>query len=252
LSRERVLKLVVAYDGTDFHGWQIQPGQRTVQGVLEAALSEVLGEAVDVAGAGRTDAGVHARGQCASFTTSSRLPLRAFPPALRRRLPPDARVVHAEEREAGFHARHSARARRYAYRLLDREDLLSERIAWAPARRPSPERLERATRELEGEWDCASFASTGGTAKTTVCRIQRARWRRWERGWCFDVIADHFLYHMVRSIVGTALSAAETPNPAGRMREILAARDRARAGVTAPAHGLCLEQVFYPEPGEAR
>ena len=248
----RTLKLVVSYDGTDFHGWQIQPGQRTVEGVLEEALSEVVGEPVDVAGAGRTDAGVHARGQCATFTTASRLPARAFPAVVKRHLPPDVRVLHAEEREEGFHARHSARARRYAYRLLDRDDLLSERTAWAPRELPSPEGLERATRVLEGEWDCASFASAGGTATTTVCRIHRARWRRWERGLCLDAIADHFLYHMVRTIVGTALDLARTDDPEGRMKEILEARDRSRAGVTAPARGLCLEEVFYPVAGEAR
>ena len=124
----RTLKLTVAYDGTAFHGWQRQPGVRTVQGALEGALARVLGvEAIAVPGAGRTDAGVHARGQVASFACESSLPARAFPPLLGRELPPDVRVLHAEDAAPGFHARHSARARRYAYRLLAVPDVLRER-----------------------------------------------------------------------------------------------------------------------------
>lgn len=246
----RVLKLTVAYDGTGFHGWQVQPAQRTVQGVLEEALSELLNERVEIAGAGRTDAGVHARGQCASFATSSGLPLRAFVPELRRRLPDDVSVTAAEEREPGFHARHSARGRRYAYRLLDRDDVLCRRHAWAPPHPAAAGPLDRATRALEGEHDFAAFASSGSPVSTTVCRVHRARWSRWERGLQLDIVADHFLYHMVRTIVGTALATARERDPAAAVRTILASRSRSAAGTTAPPQGLSLEEVFYPPSGE--
>lgn len=243
----RTLKLVVAYDGTDFHGWQVQPGQRTVQGVLQQALSQLLAEDVKVQGAGRTDAGVHARGQCASFSTAKPLPVRALVPELRRELPRDVSVTHAEEREAGFHARHSARGRRYAYRLLADDDVLLARHAWAPGHPVDPAALDRATRAVEGRHDFTSFASTGSPATEPRCRVDRARWARWEGGWRFDVVADHFLYHMVRTLVGTALKVSREREPGRAMTKILAARDRRAAAVTVPPQGLCLEQVFYPE-----
>ena len=242
----RTFKLLVAYDGTDFHGWQVQPGQRTVQGVLEEALGKVLaGEAVDVHGAGRTDAGVHARGQTASFRSGTGLPPRALRAELARLLPRDLIVRSVEEAAPEFHARHSARARRYAYRLMWADDPMHGRFAWKPRTVPDPEALERATRPLEGEHDCSSLQAAGSSPANPVCRVARARWRTWEWGMMLDVVADHFLYHMVRNLVGTALAAARETDPGATMRRVLAARDRKRAGVTAPPQGLCLEEVFY-------
>src|SRR5262249_12567045 len=153
----RTIRLDVAYDGTEFHGWQAQPGLRTVQGVLEESLAEILGESARVTGAGRTDAGTHARGQVASFTAETELPAAAFPPLLQRLLPADVEVRGASDRPAGFDARRSAVARRYAYRLLDRSDVLLRRIAWQPRRPLDPARLARATSPLEGTHDCAAF-----------------------------------------------------------------------------------------------
>jgi len=243
---------VVSYDGTDFHGWQRQPGRRTVQGVLEETLSRTLSEKVEVAGAGRTDAGVHARGQSASFATASRLPSHAWAPVLNRELPEDVRVIAAEDREPDFHARHDATARRYAYRLLDRDDVLLRRFAWCPPGRVQPEALERATRPLEGRHDCRSFESAGSPSRRPECCIDRARWSRWESGLRLDVVADHFLYHMVRTLVGTALAAAEERDPAAGMRAVIEARDRSKAGISAPPQGLCLEEVFYSARGGER
>jgi tRNA pseudouridine38-40 synthase len=243
----RTFRLLVAYDGTGFHGWQRQPGWRTVQGELEAALGGVLGvENVTLRGAGRTDAGVHARGQVASFCAECSLPATALPPALAIRLPRDVRVLAAAEAAADFDARRSAVARRYAYRLLRAEDPLWGRFAWRPRRWPAAGALEAATRVLEGSHDFSSFRSTGGSPSSPVCRVWRAGWRAWEGGLELDVVADRFLYHMVRSIVGTALVAAAVADPVARMKAVLDARDRAAASATAPAHGLCFEQVFYP------
>lgn len=246
----RTFRLVVAYDGTDFHGWQVQPDLRTVQGTLEGALREMLQEEdLQVAGAGRTDAGVHAHGQVASFRSATRLPAKALAPTLNRRLPADVRVRAAEEMPEGFHARHSARARRYAYRLLSEDDLLLARVGWWPGRPFDPDALERATRAIEGEADCSAFRNAGGGPSRPVCRIVRAGWTRWGPFHRFDVVADHFLYQMVRNVVGTALAAAATNDPAGAMRAVLASRDRRNAGVAAPPQGLSLEEVFYGEVG---
>ncbi|HYM80094.1 MAG TPA: tRNA pseudouridine(38-40) synthase TruA [Candidatus Limnocylindria bacterium] len=243
----RTFKIVLGYDGTGFHGWQVQPGRRTVQGVLEEALAHVLGFDVRLKAAGRTDAGCHARGQVASFAADTPVPIAALRPALNRRLPRDVRVRSAEEAESGFDARRSAIARRYGYRLLDREDVLWGRMAWHPGRTPDAARLVQATRPLEGDHDCAAFQAAGSTPTRTHCRVHRATWRRWEGGVMLDVIANHFLYHMVRNLVGTALALAERTNPSEAMRAVLATRDRSRAGPTAPPQGLCLEEVFYSE-----
>jgi tRNA pseudouridine38-40 synthase len=241
----RTFRLTVAYDGTDFRGWQRQPGARTVQGTLEEALGRVLEtQTVAVAGAGRTDAGVHARGQLASFSAETHLPARALPPLANRALPADVRVVAAAEEAAGFHARHSARARRYAYRLLAAPDLLHERYAWAPGPLPPLTALAASVEPLAGTHDCSSFQATGSSATDPVCRIHHARWSAEPAGYTFDVMADHFLYHMVRNLVGTSLAAAATADPAAALGAVLDSRDRARAGVTAPAHGLTLEQVY--------
>jgi len=242
----RTIKLTLAYDGTAFHGWQRQPGMRTVQGELEVALARVLGtESVGVAGAGRTDAGVHARGQVASFTCASTLPARAFPPLLARELPADVRALHAEDMPESFHARHSARARRYSYRLLAAPDVLRERYAWAPPRLPPLAALRATSGPLAGIHDCSAFQAVGSTPSDPVCRVHRARWSECEAGVVLDIVADHFLYHMVRNVVGTALAAAEAAEPSSHMRAVIASRDRGRGGITAPPEGLSLERVYY-------
>jgi tRNA pseudouridine38-40 synthase len=217
-----------------------------VQEVVESSLSVALGEPVNVTGAGRTDAGCHARGQVASFTTSSRLPATALVPVLNHSLPDDVRVRSVAEVPAGFDARRSAEGRRYAYRLLSAEDVLLSRFAWHPRCSIDPDRLARATAALEGEHDYAVFQATGSSAVGSRCRVTRAAWRRWEGGIQLDIVADRFLYHMVRSIVGTALMLQDEGDPGAAMTARLAARDRAGAGPTAPARGLCLEEVFYP------
>jgi tRNA pseudouridine38-40 synthase len=236
----------VGYDGTGFHGWQRQPGLRTVQGELEIALAKVLGGDVRLTAAGRTDAGVHARGQVVSFRAATHLPASALVPLLRRVLPPDIRPQRAETCDPAFDARRSARARRYIYRLLDRADLLWERFAWHPRRPADLGALTQAASAVAGEHDFCAFRSSGHAPGTPVCRVVRAAWERWECGLAFEVTADHFLYHMVRNLVGTMLDMGTDGDPAAGMRAVLASRTRAAAGTTAPAHGLCLEEVEYP------
>jgi tRNA pseudouridine38-40 synthase len=244
----RTIRLVVSYDGTDFHGWQVQPGQRTVQGVLEEAVQGVLNdETIRLHGAGRTDAGVHARGQVASLESATRIPVEGLRRALNTRLPDDVRVRAAADAPTGFHARHSACARHYTYRLLSEEDVLMRRIAWHPRVALDPAALEAAVRPLTGEHDFSSFRASGAVDTNPRCRVSAVGWAAWPGGLQLDVTADHFLYHMVRNLVGTALAAAAAPDPAGAMARVMAARDRRAAGLTAPAQGLCLERVHYPE-----
>ncbi|MFM8559314.1 MAG: tRNA pseudouridine(38-40) synthase TruA, partial [bacterium] len=146
---------------------------------------------------------------------------------------------------AGFHARHSARARRYEYRLLTRPDLLRERFAWAPSELPAREALAAATAPLHGRHDFTAFQAAGNDAAVPECEVVQVRWRDTEDGVALDVTADHFLYHMVRKVVGTALEACATSDPGAYVAAVLGSRDRARVGRMAPPRGLSLERVYY-------
>ena len=246
----RTFRLELAYDGTAFHGWQAQPGLRTVQGELASAIARVVGDPVGLPpGAGRTDAGVHARGQVASFNSATRLPAHALAPLLNRHLPADVRVRAAREATEGFHARHAASARRYSYRVLREPDVMLARFGWCPPRPFEADRLVRSTLPLAGAHDFTSFRAAGCSASRAHVRMMRIDWRRVEGGVALDLVADHFLYHMVRNIVGTALRCATAVDPARAMAMVLAARDRRAAGPTAPPQGLCLEQVFESSGG---
>ena len=241
-----VFRLEVEYDGSDFAGFQLQASGRTVQGVLEEALADLLGAHHRVHAAGRTDAGCHARGQVVSVRCETRLTPDTLARALDARLPDDIHIHGARVEDDAFDARRSAVARRYAYRLLDQPSVLWRRQAWWPRRAVRGESLQASAAALGGEQDCASFMSTGSTSRTTRCRVHHARWSRWEGGWMLDIMADHFLYHMVRTVVGTALELQDVDDPRAAMAQVIAARERRRAGPTAPPQGLCLERVYYP------
>jgi tRNA pseudouridine38-40 synthase len=238
--------MTVAYDGTDFHGWQRQPGLRTAQGELERCLADALGAPVTTVAAGRTDRGVHARGQVVSFRVDTHLPARALVPLVSRRLPGDLSAREAAETGEDFDARRSACARRYIYRLLDHDDPLWRRYAWHPIRPLASEGFDQAISALVGEHDFTAFEASGSSPTTPTCRLLAAGWLQWEAGWMLELTADHFLYHMVRNIVGTALALMGETDPAAAMRSVLESRRRGAAGATAPPQGLCLEEVLYP------
>ncbi len=246
----RVVKLTLTYDGTGFSGWQLQPGQRTVQGVLEAALERLLGRRARATAAGRTDAGVHAEGQVASvrLEPSERLPERAFVHGLNGLLPEDLAVRTAAFAPEGFDARRSARGKLYRYRLLNRpiRSPLERRSHWqlfAPLDVPA---MREAAAGLVGEHDFAAFRASDCPAKTTRRRLDRVELRGGsEAELIVDVRGTAFLKHMVRNLVGTIAEVGR-----GRLRpadipRLLEARDRTQAGPTAPAHGLCLVEVYY-------
>ncbi len=248
----RSLLLVLEYDGTDFAGFQIQPGQRTVQREIESALARVTGEQIRIKGAGRTDAGVHATGQVASLTTSSGLGVETLSRALNANLPPDVAVRLAREVPEGFHARYSAWSRAYWYWVWNAPSPtpLGRRYSYHWPRPIDPEAVQAAARTLVGTHDFASFAGSADPSRaeagTTVRTVIRLACRRQGSLVAIEVEANAFLPKMVRNIVGTLLQVGSGKLRVEQMSEILEARSRAMAGPTAPARGLCLVEVRYP------
>ena len=248
--RLTTFRLGVEYDGTAFHGWQVQRSHRSVQGDLETALRRLAGEPVRVTGAGRTDSGCHAAGQVASATLKTRLDAEGLRTALNAILPQDVRVVEAAEVRAAFHARFDATRRAYRYLIEPRASALRARYAWLRRVRVGVEALNEASRPLLGEHDFTSFSRQGSDADDRpVCTVARARWKGRRGRIRFDIESDRFLYTMVRRIVSSVVRAAESGAGAVQVRSILAGRDRRLAAPPAPAHGLYLMRVKYPRVG---
>jgi len=287
VSHRQTWKLTLAYDGTDFSGWQIQPGEPTVQGELQGALRRVTGEAPLPQGSGRTDAGVHALGQVASFELEANIPPENLKRALNRTLPAAIRVIEAKTMPSAFHARHSAMSKTYEYRVFRGAVCppFLVRYVYACAWPMDVEALERSARMFEGQHDFLSFAATDpdlatreasldtesgqypeGTAALALERaaldpiakqgairtIYSSTWesRRSENGdlLVYRVQGNGFLHHMVRNLVGTMLDVGRGYMDIERIPAILASRVRAAAGPTAPARGLFLHSVEYDEP----
>jgi tRNA pseudouridine38-40 synthase len=246
----RTLKLTIQYDGTSYVGWQRQAAGVSIQGLLEAALRPVEGTDTAVHGAGRTDAGVHALAQVASVSLSSGLPEGTIVRALNAALPPDVRVLAAEEVSPAFHARFSARTKTYEYRIVN-APLVSPflyRYAWHVRRALDMEAMQAAAFSFAGRHDFAAFQGAGSTAATTERTILDLAWAAghgFDQPLVFRVTGDGFLRHMVRSIVGTLVEVGSGRLKPGRVPAILQSRDRTQAGPTAPPHGLFLTGVQY-------
>lgn len=243
----RRLKLVLEYDGTAYHGWQLQPGLDTIQGALEGALSRLAGVPVQVRGAGRTDAGVHALGQVASCTAALRLDDVALRRALNALLPRDIVVRAVETVPPDFDARRSARSKMYRYTLLVREcrSALQARTSLHVPYALDLEAMTRGAAVLVGTHDFSAFRAGSCAARTPVRTVTQAAWRAAGEFWCFEIVGNAFLQHMVRIIVGTLLEVGGGKRAAADVSAILASRDRRRAGKTAAPHGLCLVAVEY-------
>jgi tRNA pseudouridine38-40 synthase len=242
-----VVRLTLAYDGSAFRGWARQAGVRTVQGVLEDVLGRVLGEVPRVSVAGRTDAGVHARGQVASFGAPSGVDLVRVQRSVNRMLGPEVVVLEASEAPRGFDARFSASAREYRYRIDVGAwpDPFSARFVWHRPGELSVVRMRAAARHLLGEHDFASFGRPHRKGGPTVRRIERLAVARTADRVEIATRANAFLHQMVRSLVGTLVAVGEGRIEPDAMPRVLAARDRSAAGQLAPAHGLTLERVVY-------
>ena len=244
----RNIKLLVAYDGTDFSGWQRQGEARTVQGIIEDALKKLHKEPVTLTGSGRTDAGVHAAGQVANFYTSIKsMEAGRFVPALNSLVPHDVRILAAEETRQDFHARFDARLRTYRYYFIaGREALPWElRYAWRLTRRPDIVRLNEYGRLFRGEMDCTSFAVPGDKSKSRSRYISGASFFVEGDRLVFEIGANAFLWKMVRCIAGTLIRCEERGFTAGQVRELIEARNNTLAGPIAPPQGLFLWKVEY-------
>ena len=246
-----MLLFVLHYDGTNFSGWQRQPDRRTVQGVFEVALSKLCAQPMTALGSGRTDAGVHARGQAVGV----RVPAKWAPPAMRRALnallPDDLWVADAHAMRDDFHARYSATARAYSYYVGTDEEAASPfrcRTEWVVRRPLDSATLARTASALVGDHRFLGF-SVRGTAPEHDdhrCTVRRAEWRSRPGGLVFEIEANRFLHHMVRFLVGTMMDAALGRRPASDVDALLRADDNADVSPPAPAHALFLDRVCYP------
>ena len=268
----RNLKLVLSYDGTDFSGWQVQPGRPTIQGALAAALERVTGAHVLPQGSGRTDAGVHAQAQVASCALEgdSAIPAQNLVRALNDLLPPAIRVLSVEDAPADFHARLSARAKTYRYRIF-RGSICPPFLARYVYHHPFPlddEAICRAAPWVVGEHDFTSFAAVDpedhvarapspakarveagdSPARSNVRTIFSSTWERQGEELIYTVRGSGFLHHMVRNLVGTFLLVGKGSLDEAGFRRILDSKNRSAAGATAPASGLCLVSVEYDAP----
>ena len=245
----RSILLTLEYDGSDFAGWQLQPNGRSVQEVVERALAELLGETVRLHAAGRTDAGVHARGMPAHFVTSRDLPLRAFRDGLNRLLPADVAVCTAVEVPVGFHARFAAAGKWYRY-TIDRRAVrspLGRRTAWQLRAPLDLQAMRDAATLLVGEHDFAAFRTSGCAARSTVRHLERVELVEDGTLLYLDVRGSGFLRSMVRMLVGTLVEVGMGKRSAGDVARLLTKQPSVRSGPTAPAHGLCLMAVYYPD-----
>ncbi len=241
-------RATVEYDGTDFEGFQRQAaGHRTVQGELEGALGRIGWRGTSLMAAGRTDSGVHARGQVIAFDHEWRHTPDALVRALNAQLPADVSVWGAVEAEADFHPRYRARARTYVYTVYQgpQRAALRDRYAWHVAETLDAAALAAAARHLIGRHDFATFGTDPDEGTNTVRTIHRAEWAVEDETWRFWIQADAFLFRMVRSLVGALVRVGSGVLTPDRFQALIEARDRSQCPPIAPAHGLCLDEVLY-------
>lgn len=244
------IKLTVAYDGTDYCGWQIQKNGITVEEVLNRALSRLTGEEITVVGASRTDAGVHARGNVAVFDTDTRIPAERIVYAVNALLPEDVVVVRSEEVPAGWHPRKCVSVKTYEYRILNKEfpDPVRRRDTYFVSFSLDIERMRRAAEYLKGEHDFKSFCSAQTAVETTVRTIYDLDIKKEGEVITIRVRGNGFLYNMVRIIAGTLAGVGRGYFEPEDMERVLEAKDRTQAGVTAPPQGLTLVGIEYEKP----
>jgi tRNA pseudouridine38-40 synthase len=241
------IKLVVEYDGTSYAGWQRQPDHFTIQEAIERAIQQVSQATVHVIGAGRTDSGVHARGQVASFRTEHDWPASSWMRALNAVLPKDIVVRSSSLMDDRFHAQHDARGKLYTYRILHRSarPTIDRAYVWHIFKPLDEVAMQQAAATLIGAQDFSSFEGSLTDNNNPICHLQRLEVIRQEDQILIEAYADRFLKHMVRAIVGTVVEVGLGKRSPDSLTEVLRARDRSIAGQTAPPHGLYLMRVDY-------
>jgi tRNA pseudouridine38-40 synthase len=245
----RNIKLIIEYDGTNYRGWQVQPNVITIQGEIEKVIKKICGENIELNGSGRTDAGVHARGQVANFLTNSRIPPEKFAFALNAMLPRDIVIRTSEEVDRDFHARYSAKGKEYSYTIINSmfPSAIMRNFAYNIdyCERLDIDKFKKAAEYFIGTHDFAGFMSMGSSIKSTVRTI-----------YSIDTVVDKetirifykgngFLYNMVRIITGTLIFAGVGKIAVDDISDIIKSKDRTRAGITAPPYGLYLDKVIY-------
>jgi len=243
----RNIKLIVEYDGTAYHGWQSQDNATAVQDVVTEAVNRLTGEKCSIIGSSRTDTGVHALGQVCNFFTNSKIPADKFAFALNTMLPDDIVIKHSEEVPADFHSRFSAKGKKYRYLIYNSTfpSALLRNRAYHVFYHLDCELMNKAAGHLTGTHDFIAFSAAGSSARTTTRTITQANVSRNGEMIEITVAGDGFLYNMVRIIAGTLVEVGFGKIPPDAISEIIAGRDRRKAGRTAPAHGLYLVEVYY-------
>ena len=245
----RNIRLILEYEGTNYHGWQTQvrSGKVTIQEMLEQALSDLAKEPIKTYASGRTDAGVHAMGQVVNFRTESSIPAGAWAPALNHLLPRDIRVLSSDDVNMEFHARHSASGKMYRYSILNRpsQTVLSRNFCWHVTIPLNLRSMRKAATHLIGTHDFSAFRGSGCSAKSPVRTIRSLVIRKKNESIELWIEADAFLQYMVRNIAGTLVDIGLGRIAPAELKKILLSRDRSHAGRTAPPQGLCLVSVEY-------
>lgn len=251
----RRVRLILSYDGTEFHGWQKQKSGMGIQNVLDQVLSQILNQEISTVGSGRTDSGVHALAQNAHFDLQTELKHPDLIYGANRLLPRSIRIQKAFFAPAEFHAQRSAQRKTYRYRVLQSDVAcpLRRHFTWWCPQKLDIDKLNALAREVTGKKDFKSFQSTGTDVRSTVRHIHQAQWTRQGDELVFEVTGNGFLKQMVRNIVGVSVEySLNEADPAGKMRELMAAKDRREMGAPALAQGLCLVHVEYPRDLESQ
>lgn len=245
----RRIRIIVAYDGTDYVGWQTQPNGISVQESIEQALFRLTGERIVIHGSGRTDSGVHAAAQVAHFDTDARMPADKFAIALNTHLKNDIRVLYSEECATDFHARFSAKQKQYGYQIQvgTHADVFHRHTALHLHTVPDLIKMQIAAKDVLGTHDFRAFMSTGTNMDNTVRTVFESDWKQSGNLWTYTVTGNGFLYNQVRILVGTMLEIGNGKRNVSAIAEAISSKNRSDAGATAPAHGLRLLRVQYPD-----
>ncbi len=242
---KRNIRLLLEYDGTNYHGWQSQENSKTIQDFLEFAIEKLTQEKIRVTASGRTDAGVHAKGQVVNFYIKKNLPIHNICMGLNTYLPQDIVVKNADEVDLNFNARFNAKKRVYQYYIMLDRTAIYRKFCWQIFQKLDISILKILAKSIVGEHDFSAFAKLEAQTESKICHVYESQWRTQADFLIYRIMANHFLHGMVRAIVGTMIDVARGRFTVEQFEKFLYSRDRKMAGESAPAQGLFLEEVIY-------